>query len=70
MPVVVIKMLRGREPQLKASLIRNVSKSIEKTLGISPDAIRIILEEVPPENFGIGGLSYDLAKGGDDSDKK
>lgn len=63
MPVAVIKMLKGRDRHLKASLIRNVSQTIERTLGVRPDAVRVILEEVPPENFGIGGLPSAPAKG-------
>ena len=42
---------------MKASLIRAVTDAIAATLKVKPESIRVILQEVPAEHWGIGGVS-------------
>ena len=57
MPIANLQILQGREPQLKASLIRSVTAAIADTLKVNPDSVRVIITEVPAELWGIGGIS-------------
>jgi 4-oxalocrotonate tautomerase len=57
MPIANLQILQGREPQLKASLIRAVTAAIADTLKVKPESVRVILTEVPAEHWGIGGIS-------------
>jgi 4-oxalocrotonate tautomerase len=57
MPIANLQILQGREPQLKASLIRSVTAAIVDTLKVKPDSVRVIITEVPAELWGIGGVS-------------
>jgi 4-oxalocrotonate tautomerase len=56
MPIVQISMIQGRTPEMKEKLIKKVTDAIVEALQISADKVRIILNEVPKENIGYGGV--------------
>ncbi len=56
MPVVQISLIQGRTPEKKEELIRRVTQAIVEVLEIPADRVRIILNEVPKENIGYGGI--------------
>jgi 4-oxalocrotonate tautomerase len=63
MPIANLMILEGRAPEIKQALIRAVTTSIVDTLKVKPESVRVILQEVPPEHWGIGGVSArDLAR--------
>lgn len=55
MPIVRVELLEGRSPQTKAALIRRLTEAIVDVLGSNPSQVRILLQDVPPENWGVGG---------------
>lgn len=55
MPIVHIDMLAGRSAERKADLIRRVTNAIVASLGVQPAQVRVLLNELPAENWGIGG---------------
>jgi 4-oxalocrotonate tautomerase len=56
MPIVQISMIHGRTPEKKEQLIKKVTDAISEVLQIPADRVRIILNEVPKENIGYGGI--------------
>ena len=58
MPIAEIKMLEGRNEECKKSLIREVTRAIQHALGVEPDTIRVIINEIPTEHYGIAGFPY------------
>ena len=56
MPIVQISMIQGRTPEKKAELIKKVTEAIVETLQIPKDRVRIVLNEVPKDNLGYGGI--------------
>lgn len=56
MPFVQISMLQGRTPEKKEELIKKVTDAIIDALQIPKDRVRIVLNEVPKENIGYGGV--------------
>jgi 4-oxalocrotonate tautomerase len=56
MPIVQISMISGRTPEKKEQLIKKVTDAIVEALQIPADKVRIILNEVPKENIGVGGV--------------
>ncbi|NHM32844.1 2-hydroxymuconate tautomerase [Neobacillus terrae] len=56
MPIIQVQMLKGRSPELKKQLISEITDTISRTLGSPPEAVRVILTEVPEENWGVGGV--------------
>jgi 4-oxalocrotonate tautomerase len=64
MPIVTIQITReGSDPsreaatsEEKAALILGVSQLLLEVLGKPLDATFVVIEEVPMENWGVGGL--------------
>jgi 4-oxalocrotonate tautomerase len=57
MPIANIQIIQGRAPELKKALIRAVTAAIADTLEVKTESIRVILQEVPADHWGIGGVS-------------
>jgi len=57
MPIANLMILAGRAPQDKQALIRAVTAAIVDTLKVKPESVRVIVQEVPAEHWGIGGVS-------------
>jgi 4-oxalocrotonate tautomerase len=56
MPYVQISLVQGRTPSKKEELIKKVTDAIVETLQIPKDQVHILLNEVPKENIGDGGV--------------
>jgi 4-oxalocrotonate tautomerase len=57
MPIIRIELLEGRPPDLKEELIRSVTQAVTVTLGVQPAQVRVLLYELPPGHWGVGGQS-------------
>ncbi|WP_270179969.1 2-hydroxymuconate tautomerase family protein [Alkalihalobacillus sp. CinArs1] len=57
MPITHIHILQGRSIEVKRKLVREVSQAISKNLDIDINKVRVILQEIPEENWSVGGLS-------------
>ncbi len=58
MPIVVCHLLTGRTKQVKEKLIQNLTTAVVDSLAAPKESVRVILQEMPPEHFGIAGLPY------------
>ncbi|HHY76006.1 MAG TPA: 4-oxalocrotonate tautomerase [Firmicutes bacterium] len=56
MPIVQIEMLEGRTLEQKRAMVKEVTEAICRTLNATPDAVRIIIREMPFEHFAVGGV--------------
>jgi 4-oxalocrotonate tautomerase len=56
MPIVQISMIAGRTSEKKEELIKKVTDAIVEVLQIPKDRVRIVINEVPKENLGWGGI--------------
>lgn len=60
MPLVIIKVTGGSEAptfEQKEELICGATDLVVRVLGKNRATTSVIIEEVPPENWGIGGLN-------------
>ncbi len=57
MPIVRIDLLVGRTPERKAALIREVTEAVVAALDVQREQVRVLLNEVPPEHWAVGGRS-------------
>lgn len=55
MPIVRIELLQGRTPAIKEELIVRVTDVVVTTLGVDPEQVRVLLYELPPEHWAVGG---------------
>jgi 4-oxalocrotonate tautomerase len=57
MPIANVQILAGRPAEARQALIRSVTAAIVESLQVKPESVRVIIQEVPPEHWGIGGVS-------------
>ncbi|ALG66612.1 4-oxalocrotonate tautomerase [Beggiatoa leptomitoformis] len=55
MPLMHIYILEGRSDEKKAQLIKEVTRVASETLEVPADRVRVVLQEVPKNHWGIGG---------------
>lgn len=55
MPYISIEMFEGRTAEQKKVLIQEVTKTVTSTLGIPPEAVWIVIKDVPRSNWGERG---------------
>jgi len=60
-PIVQISMIQGRTAEKKEELIKKVTDAIVDALQVPKDKVRIILNELPKENLGRGGVPFSKA---------
>jgi 4-oxalocrotonate tautomerase len=56
MPVVIVNMLAGREAGTKKLLIKKVTAAVTSALTVAPESVRVIIQEMAVEHYGIAGL--------------
>jgi 4-oxalocrotonate tautomerase len=56
MPFVRIDVLAGRPPARLEALIAAVSETVARTLDVPIERVRVVINEVPPHLWGIGGV--------------
>ena len=56
MPIVQISMIAGRTPEKKEQLIKKVTDAIAEVLQIPADRVHIVINDLPRENLGEGGV--------------
>jgi 4-oxalocrotonate tautomerase len=59
MPIIEVSLLAGRSAEVKSALVRDLTDVTERTLGVKRESIRVLLREVPPEHWAVGGRTMD-----------
>jgi 4-oxalocrotonate tautomerase len=63
MPYVNIKVTdEGVTPEEKAQLIQGATDLLARVLGKNPATTVVVIEEVPTDNWGIGGESVTVRR--------
>jgi 4-oxalocrotonate tautomerase len=57
MPIVQINILAGRDEGKKERMIAEVTDAICRSLEVRPETVRVMINEMPNTNFGIGGVT-------------
>ncbi len=57
MPFVNVKITSGATREQKAQLISGITDLLVRVLDKNPATTHVVIEEVPPENWGVRGLS-------------
>ncbi len=57
MPIINVQLLAGRTPAQKRALIRELADGTIRALGVAEQSIRVVLTEVAPEHWGVGGAT-------------
>ena len=54
MPIIHITLLEGRDDETIEQCMRDVARTVQKSLDIPLENIRVLVNEVPPNRFSIG----------------
>jgi 4-oxalocrotonate tautomerase len=54
MPIISVKLLKGRTSEQKAMLIKELAEGAMRALKAPEESIRITLIEIDPEHWGVG----------------
>lgn len=57
MPFAQIYLLEGRTPEQKKAVIEKVTQALVDAVGAPAQSVRVLIQEVPKEHWGIGGVS-------------
>jgi 4-oxalocrotonate tautomerase len=57
MPVIQISMLEGRDAEDRRRLVAAVTDAVVETLGVDSGQVRVLLYELPPGDWGVGGTT-------------
>ncbi len=55
MPVVTIKIAKGRSIEQKQALVESVTRALVSTIEVKPDWVTILIQEYERENWATGG---------------
>lgn len=57
MPFAHIHMMVGRTEEQKRAVIEKVTQALVEAVGAPKETVRVLITEVPKENWGIAGVS-------------
>jgi len=55
MPVIVLRMKLGASTEQKRRIVKEFTSTMVATMGIEPELVTILIDELPPENIGKAG---------------
>ncbi len=55
MPIVRVELWPGRDEATKEKLIQNITKVVSETTKCPTEAVTVVIQDVPKENWGMGG---------------
>ena len=56
MPIVEVTLIEGRSKEQKRARVKEVTDAVVSSIGAPIEAVRVIVREIPPENFAVGGI--------------
>jgi len=62
MPLVYINLMEGRPPEKIEKMIAMVSEAISTSLEAPIESVRIMVNEMEPYQYGVGGKSWRVAQ--------
>ncbi|WP_272941693.1 2-hydroxymuconate tautomerase [Marinobacterium stanieri] len=57
MPIAQLHIMEGRSDEQKETLIKEVTQAIARSLDAPEESVRVLIDEMPKQHFGIGGQS-------------
>jgi len=58
MPIIQVNVAEGRTVEQRAAAMAEITDAVVRTLDVRPEQVRIIINEVNPENYSIGGQTF------------
>jgi 4-oxalocrotonate tautomerase len=55
MPIIQVSMFEGRTIDQKRKLVTEMTDAVVKSLGVKPEDVRIILQDMAKHDYAVGG---------------
>lgn len=55
MPVVSVRIARGRSTEQKRSLVKAITDAVVSSIDVKPEWVTVLIEEYERENWATGG---------------
>jgi 4-oxalocrotonate tautomerase len=62
MPFITVQLIEGRSVDQKHALIKEISEAAIRVLDADPDNVRIVINEVTADDWGVGGVSVAVSR--------
>ena len=56
MPYVNVQITQGATRAQKEQLVKDITDSLARVLGKKPERTHVVIQEIPEENWGLGGM--------------
>jgi 4-oxalocrotonate tautomerase len=56
MPIIHVNMFEGRTIDQKRKMVVGMTEAVVKALDVKPDAVRIIIHDLPKHNIAVAGV--------------
>lgn len=56
MPVVTVQLFEGRTLEQKRRLVKAITDAMVEHAAARPDALHVVLQEIPKDNWGRAGV--------------
>lgn len=57
MPIVQVNIMEGRTDDQKEMLIVEITEAMVRAIGAPRESVRVMINEMPKQHFGIAGCS-------------
>lgn len=64
MPIVTIKIAKGRPIATKRNLVKSVAEAVSSVLEIKPELVTVLIDEFERDNWSTGGELHSDKYGG------
>lgn len=62
MPFITVQIIEGRSVEQKHALIKEISEAAIRVLDADPDNVRIVINEVTTDDWGVGGVPVAVSR--------
>jgi 4-oxalocrotonate tautomerase len=56
MPIIHVNMFEGRTIDQKRKMVVAMTEAVVKSLDVKPEAVRIIMHDIPRHNIAVAGV--------------
>jgi 4-oxalocrotonate tautomerase len=64
MPWILANILSGRDEDTMEKLMASLSRATAEALDVPLDTVRVVINEVDPSRWGVGGIRIDRQRAG------
>jgi 4-oxalocrotonate tautomerase len=58
MPIIQVSLIEGRTVDQKKRLVTEMTQAVVNSLGVKPEDVRIILNDMARHDYAVGGILF------------